>query len=92
MQQLENDFLSLRAEARAAAAQVGELPNLQASLNDVRRKLDVLQQGGLAQILSTYRTRRQSNDTWKRYSGSYRERFGFSPMPPLLNSPLLNWT
>ena len=64
MQQLENDFLSLRAEARAAAAQVGELPNLQASLNDVRRKLDVLQQGGHAQILSAYRTRRQTNDTW----------------------------
>ena len=64
MQQLENDYLSLRAEARAAAAQVEELPNLQASLNDVRRKLDVLQQGGHAQILSAYRTRRQSNDTW----------------------------
>ena len=64
VQQLENDFLSLRAEARAAAAQVGELPNLQASLNDIRRKLDVLQQGGHAQILSAYRTRRQTNDTW----------------------------
>ena len=33
-------------------------------MNDVRRKLDVLQQGGHAQILSAYRTRRQSNDTW----------------------------
>ena len=64
MQQLESDFLSLRAEARAAAAQAGELPNLQASLGDVRRKLDVLQQGGHAQILSAYRTRRQTNDTW----------------------------
>ena len=64
MRQLANDFLSLRAGARAAAAQVGELPNLRASLNDVRRKLDVLQQGGHAQILSTYRTRRQINDTW----------------------------
>ena len=64
MKQLENDFLSLRAEARAAAAQVGELPNLRASLDDVRRKLDVLQQGGHAQILSAYRARRQINDTW----------------------------
>ncbi len=64
MQQLENDFLSLRAEARAAAAQVGELPNLRASLGDVRRKLDFLQQGGHAQILSAYRARRQINDTW----------------------------
>ena len=64
MQQLENDFLSLRAEARAAAAQVSELPNLRASLNDVRRKLEVLQQGGHAQVLNTYRARRQTNDTW----------------------------
>ena len=64
MNQLESDFLSLCAEARAAAAQVGELPNLRASLNDVRRKLDVLQQGGHAQILNVYRTRRQTNDTW----------------------------
>ena len=64
MNQLENDFLSLRAVARAAAAQLGELPNLQVSLEDVKRKLDVLQQGGHAQILSAYRSRRQINDTW----------------------------
>ena len=64
IKQLENEFLSLRADARAAAAQAGELPNLRAALGDVRRKLDVLQQGGHAQILSAYRTRRQTNDTW----------------------------
>ena len=64
MKQLENDFLSLRAEARAAVAQVGELPNLRVSLEDVKRKLDILQQGGHAQILSAYRARRQINDTW----------------------------
>ena len=62
--QLENEYLSLRSEARAAAALASELPNLQASLNDARRKLDVLQQGGHAQILSTYRARRQTDDTW----------------------------
>ena len=64
MRQLENEYLSLRSEARAAAALASELPNLQASLIDARRKLDVLQQGGHAQILSAYRTRRQTNDTW----------------------------
>ena len=64
MKQSENEYLSLRIEARAAAAQASELPNHQASLNDVRRKLDVLQQGGHAQILNAYRTRRQTNDTW----------------------------
>ena len=62
--QLENEFLSLRAEARVAATQAGALPNIQASLGDVRRKLDVLEQGGHAQTLSTYRTRRQTSDTW----------------------------
>ena len=64
MNQLENEYLSLRLEARTAEAQASELPNVQASLNDVRRKLEVLQQGGHAQILSTFRTRRQINDTW----------------------------
>ena len=64
MNQLENEYLTLRLDARAAAAQASELPNIQASLNDVRRKLEVIQQGGHAQILSAYRTRRQTNDTW----------------------------
>ena len=64
MNQLENEYLSLRIDIRAAAAQASELPNIQASLNDVRRKLEVLQQGGHAQILSAYRIRRQVNDTW----------------------------
>ena len=64
MNQLENEYLALRIEARAAAEQAGELPNVQASLNDIRRKLEVLQQGGHAQVLSTFRTRRQINDTW----------------------------
>ena len=64
MNQLENEYLALRIEARAAAGQASELPNVQASLNDVRRKLEVLQQGGHAQILSAFRTRRRINDTW----------------------------
>ena len=64
MNQLANDYLSLRIETRAAGAQASEVPNLQATLNDVRRKLDVLQQGGHARILGVYRTRRQTNDTW----------------------------
>ena len=64
LRQSENSYLSLRIESRVAAADASELPNLQASLDDVRRKLDILQQGGHAQILSTYRTRRQINDSW----------------------------
>ena len=64
MNQFENEYLALRLDARAAAAQASELPNVQASLNDVRRKLEVLQQGGHAQVLSAFRARRQINDTW----------------------------
>ena len=64
MNELANEYLSLRIGVRAAAGQASEVPNIQASLNDVRRKLEVLQQGGYAQILSAHRSRRQINDTW----------------------------
>ena len=64
LRELENNFLSLRIESRAAATHASNLSNIQASLDDVRRKLDVLQQGGHTQILSTYRTNRQTNDSW----------------------------
>ena len=46
MKQLEDRYLSLCTEARAASRQAGELPGRKASLADVRHKLDVLEQGG----------------------------------------------
>ena len=63
--QLEDRYLSLRAEARAAVRQANELPDREALLADVRHKLEVLEQGGQALVLNKYRQRRQDNDTWK---------------------------
>ena len=74
MNQLANEYLSMRIGVRAAEAQASELPNIQASLNDVRRKLEVLQKGGHAQMLSAYRTRRQINDTWNVILDATRKR------------------
>ncbi len=60
----ETKYLSLCAEARALRAQVADLPGRTAALADVRRKLEVLQQGGHAKTLSDYRTRHEQDLTW----------------------------
>ena len=62
--QLGTRYLSLRAAARAAVALAGGLPARRATLSDVQRKLDILEQGGHARTLNTYRARRQIDDTW----------------------------
>ena len=62
--QLKSAYLSLRAEARSALALARDLPNRRAALDDVRRKLDVFEQGGHSRILGVYRFRRQLNDAW----------------------------
>lgn len=62
--QLENAYLSLRAEARSALALARDLPARRAALDDVRRKLDFLEEGGHSRILGVYRFRRQMNDVW----------------------------
>ena len=64
IKQLEDRYLSLCTEARAASRQAGELPGRKASLADIRHKLDILEQGGQADVLNKYRKRRQQNDTW----------------------------
>ena len=65
IKQLEDRYLSLRAEARAASGQAAHLPARKALLVDIRRKLAVLEQGGQTLILNEYRKRRQQNDTWE---------------------------
>lgn len=60
----ETKYLSLCAEARALSAQVADLPARAATLADLRRKLEVLQQGGHAKTLSDYRARHQQDVTW----------------------------
>lgn len=63
-QQYEH-YLSLRAQARAARSSAGDLTDRQAALRDVERKLNILQDGENAAILSEYRLRRQQGDTWQ---------------------------
>lgn len=65
LKEAETKYLALSAEARALRAQAAELPARTASLADVRRKLDVLQQGGHARALNDYRARRRQDGTWK---------------------------
>ena len=65
MDRLEARYLSIRAEARSALGQADDLPVRRASLQDVQRKLDFLQEGGHAQVLSAYRIQRQQDDTWQ---------------------------
>ena len=66
IEQLADRYLSLRAEARAASRQAGELPGRKALLADVRHKLGVLlERGGQALVLNNYRRLRQQNDTWR---------------------------
>jgi DNA repair ATPase RecN len=61
----EAQYLSLCAEARALRAQAANLPARTATLADVRRKLDMLQQGGHAKTLNDYRLRRRQDGTWE---------------------------
>lgn len=65
LERAEARYLSLKAEARAAGKQAQDLPARRASLGDIRRKLELLQQGGHAKILREYRLRRQQDDTWE---------------------------
>ena len=65
IKQMETRYLSLYAEARAASRQADGLPTLRASLAEVRRKLDILEGGGQAQVLNEYRKRRRQNETWR---------------------------
>ena len=65
IEHLKSRYLSLRAQARTAAARVEGLSARRASLSDVQHKLDFLQEGDQARQLSEYRRRRQQDDTWQ---------------------------
>ena len=70
LKRLEDRYLALRAEARQALTHARELPDRKASLDDVQRKLDLLQQGGHAEVLQLYRSHRRADDTWKAVQAS----------------------
>ena len=65
LNRLADRYLALRAEARVALTHASELPDRKASWEDVQRKLDILQQGGHAEVLRLYRSRRQSDGMWR---------------------------
>ena len=65
LKQLEARYLSLSAQSRSASRQADDLPDRRASLADVQRKLDILQESGHAQVLSAYRIRHQQDETWQ---------------------------
>ena len=64
-EQLQSRYLAQCAEARAAANQANDLPARRAALEDVRRKLNVLQASGHTEVFQDYRVRRQQDDAWK---------------------------
>lgn len=60
----ETRYLSICADARALRVRAAALPDLQAQVTDIRRKLQVLEQSGQAKTFSDYRARRRQHDTW----------------------------
>lgn len=60
----ETRYLSICADARALRVRAAALPDLQAQLTDIRRKLQVLEQSGQAKTFSDYRARRRQHDAW----------------------------
>lgn len=61
----EARYLSLSAEARTLHVRAAALPDIQAQLMDIRRKLQILEQGGHARVFNEYRSRRRQQDTWE---------------------------
>lgn len=62
--QLENAYLSRRAEARSALSRAESMPDRIADMSDAQRKLDVFEQGGHSSILGVYRFRRRMDGAW----------------------------
>jgi DNA repair ATPase RecN len=61
----ETKYLALCAEVRAIRVQLSELASLSATLKDVRRKLELLQQGDNRQVFAEYRARHQLDKAWQ---------------------------
>ena len=76
IEHLKSRYLSLRAQARTAAARVEGRSARRAALSDVQHKLDFLQEGDQARQLSEYRRRRQQDDTWQAVVSATRQSVG----------------
>ncbi|MYH40381.1 MAG: hypothetical protein F4150_01035 [Chloroflexi bacterium] len=64
IEQAADRYLALRAAVRAERNRTVELPSRRAEVSDIRRKLDLLQEGGQALALSEHRLRRQQDTSW----------------------------
>ena len=65
IKQLREQYLSLCAQARAVSTQASELPDRQALLKDVQRKLDILEESEQAQVLNKYRKQLDRDKIWQ---------------------------
>ena len=73
LEHLKSQYLSLRAQARTAAARAEGLGSRRASLSDVQHKLEFLETGGQARRLTEYRRLRREDDTWEAVLHAARE-------------------
>lgn len=64
LKELESRYLSLRAERRSAETMADALEIKQASLGDVRHKLERLETADYAKVLTRHRRLRSLDDTW----------------------------
>lgn len=69
LKKLESRFLSLRAARREAEMTADALEARQASLDDVRRKLTMLEKADYAKVLTRHRGLRSLDDTWNELAG-----------------------
>ena len=65
IQQLANNYLSLRANARAALQNAETISTDEGLLKDIRHKINVLQAGHQAQVIKQYQQLRSKNSSWK---------------------------
>ena len=63
--ELSARYLALRSDARALRAEAAELPDRNAALSDVRRRLKLLQSGEHAAALKQYRKLRRHDESWR---------------------------
>ena len=65
IEELKNQYLVLRAEARSKRLQASDIHNQRAIWEDTKRKIRSLQEGGQPQILNQFRKQRQYNNSWQ---------------------------
>lgn len=91
--ELVSKYLSIRAQAREVQAGLQEEPVIKGQLEDVKRKLEVFEKAGHADVLKAYQLRQNQSKaidswerTWKGSAEQVRDISG-SLLPPELDSP-----